>query len=407
MQPEPSPATSDSDSEEDFPDLVVIQPEEISVAIFCALPLESVAVRYSLDQAYKCRPKYSNRNQYVYSFGRIGEHKVVLARPHQIGPVKAALCAAAVSHQFPNVQFALMVGIGAGIPTLPKRDIRLGDVVVGIPQDDHPGVLEYDLGKYEKDGFVLKGSLNKPHPMLISADGSLKEDEIMGHNPLRKILRPLTKNPGYGRPKLHDVLYDPTFHHVSKGGDCSACEVATERKAVSRPARTSKRNYPVVHRGLILSGGGIIQNPEDRERLRRGYDDALCFENSAAGVMDAIPCLVIRGIYDYADTHKQDGWHRYAAAAAAAYCKAVLCKIDGPDEPAVTVKKKTGDALEECESDVPCHAQSGDMAWSEATRTIPPRRLLPNSELACDTLYDYPTASALDRQVHWYNGGNA
>jgi hypothetical protein len=37
--------------------------------------------------------------------------------------------------------------------------------------------------------------------------------------------------------------------------------------------------------------------------------------------------LVVRGICDYADTHKQDNWHYYAAAVAAAYCKALLMKV--------------------------------------------------------------------------------
>ncbi|EEU36414.1 uncharacterized protein NECHADRAFT_8504, partial [Fusarium vanettenii 77-13-4] len=79
-----------------------------------------------------------------------------------------------------------------------------------------------------------------------------------------------------------------------------------------------------VHLGLILSGGGVVKNPEDRRLLRRGNEDAICFEMEAAGIVDQIPCLVIRGICDYADTHKNDDWHRYAAAAAAAYGKAVL-----------------------------------------------------------------------------------
>ncbi|KAF3199305.1 hypothetical protein TWF679_001523 [Orbilia oligospora] len=60
----------------------------------------------------------------------------------------------------------------------------------------------------------------------------------------------------------------------------------------------------------------------------------------AAGIMDEIPCLVVRGISDYADTHKQDAWHCYAAAAAAAYGKAILCRIDGEEvEEMITIKE--------------------------------------------------------------------
>lgn len=47
----------------------------------------------------------------------------------------------------------------------------------------------------------------------------------------------------------------------------------------------------------------------------------LCFEMEAAGALADFPCIVIRGISDYCDTHKNDQWHGYAAAAAAAYAK--------------------------------------------------------------------------------------
>jgi nucleoside phosphorylase len=47
----------------------------------------------------------------------------------------------------------------------------------------------------------------------------------------------------------------------------------------------------------------------------------------AAGLMDRFPCLVIRGICDYADSHKNKRWQAYAAATAAAYAKELLCLI--------------------------------------------------------------------------------
>jgi hypothetical protein len=44
----------------------------------------------------------------------------------------------------------------------------------------------------------------------------------------------------------------------------------------------------------------------------------------AAGLMDHFPCVVVRGICDYSDTHKNDVWQGYAAATAAAYAKELL-----------------------------------------------------------------------------------
>lgn len=56
-------------------------------------------------------------------------------------------------------------------------------------------------------------------------------------------------------------------------------------------------------------------------------NNILCFEMEAAGLMNQFPCLVIRGICDYSDTYKNKGWQGYAAMAAAAYAKDLLCRI--------------------------------------------------------------------------------
>ena len=52
--------------------------------------------------------------------------------------------------------------------------------------------------------------------------------------------------------------------------------------------------------------------------------EVLCFEMEAAGLMLDFPCLVVRGICDYADSHKNKIWQKYAAATAAAFAKELL-----------------------------------------------------------------------------------
>jgi hypothetical protein len=47
----------------------------------------------------------------------------------------------------------------------------------------------------------------------------------------------------------------------------------------------------------------------------------------AAGLMDHFPCLVIRGISDYADSHKNKDWQGHAAITAADYAKELLSEI--------------------------------------------------------------------------------
>ena len=53
----------------------------------------------------------------------------------------------------------------------------------------------------------------------------------------------------------------------------------------------------------------------------------LCFEMEAAGLMNNFPCLMVRGVCDYADAHKNKRWQPYAAATAAAYAKELLSII--------------------------------------------------------------------------------
>ncbi|KEQ66132.1 uncharacterized protein M437DRAFT_41738 [Aureobasidium melanogenum CBS 110374] len=49
----------------------------------------------------------------------------------------------------------------------------------------------------------------------------------------------------------------------------------------------------------------------------------------AAGLMNPLPCLVIRGICDYSDSHKNTEWQGFAAMTAANVVKALLGKLKG------------------------------------------------------------------------------
>jgi nucleoside phosphorylase len=63
-----------------------------------------------------------------------------------------------------------------------------------------------------------------------------------------------------------------------------------------------------------------------RDQLAEQFD-ILCFEMEAAGLVDSLPTLSIRGICDYADSHKNKSWQRYAAGVAAAYAKEWLTVV--------------------------------------------------------------------------------
>ncbi|KAH7129240.1 Pfs, NACHT and ankyrin domain protein [Dactylonectria macrodidyma] len=80
---------------------------------------------------------------------------------------------------------------------------------------------------------------------------------------------------------------------------------------------------PQIHYGAIASGNQVMRSGTARDDIARQLE-VMCFEMEAAGLMDVLPCLPIRGICDYSDSHKSKEWQRYAAATAAAYARELL-----------------------------------------------------------------------------------
>ena len=72
----------------------------------------------------------------------------------------------------------------------------------------------------------------------------------------------------------------------------------------------------VVHRGTIAAGEVVIRSGMQRDELAKA-NAVVCFEMEAAGAFNDFPCMVVRGISDYSNWHKNNRWHGYAAAAAA------------------------------------------------------------------------------------------
>jgi nucleoside phosphorylase len=84
---------------------------------------------------------------------------------------------------------------------------------------------------------------------------------------------------------------------------------------------------PYVFYGTIASGNSVIKDARKRKALMEKHK-VLCCEMEAAGLMNhSFPCLVIRGVSDYADSHKNDGWQDYAASAAAQYAREFLLEL--------------------------------------------------------------------------------
>ena len=69
-----------------------------------------------------------------------------------------------------------------------------------------------------------------------------------------------------------------------------------------------------------------MKRGKTRDRLAKEHG-MLCFEMEAAGLMNQLPCLVVRGICDYSDSHKNKQWQGYAALTAATYAKILLSVV--------------------------------------------------------------------------------
>ena len=310
-------------------------PNNYVVGWICAITTEYVAARAFLDEEHDGPESVSPGDNNDYILGKIGKHNVVVAvlPDGEYGTQSAAYVARDMAHSFPNVRIGLMVGIGGGAPT-PKNDIRLGDVVVSAPRDGKGGVFQYDLGKTIQDqSFRPTGFLNQPPVALRTAVSGLKAQyESDRHQLEEAISSVLQKKPRlrkkYGRPSLNsDTLYQSTFTHPSnsEAGCAEACN-SDASNLILRRERTEEEDIPAIHYGVIASGNQLMKDALLRDKLAK-ETGILCFEMEAAGLMNHFPCLVIRGICDYSDTHKNKEWQGYAAMAAAAYTKDILRRI--------------------------------------------------------------------------------
>ena len=259
----------------------------------------------------------------TYVFGCVNGHNVVIGclPDGRYGTSSAASVARDMVRSFPNLRFALMVGIGGGAPTR-ERDIRLGDVVVSVPHGKLGGVIQYDFGKRLSDGrFQQTSQLNAPPEVLLGVIPEMRRR----YNDPRKLdriseyLRLMEDIPGYQRP-ADDQLYRANYEHKS-GKNCASCEADGLEE---RPPRETSREV-TVHYGIIASANSVMKNATERDQYAKDPElNVLCFEMEAGGLMNNFPCLVIRGICDYSDSHKNDEWHKYAALTAAAYARELL-----------------------------------------------------------------------------------
>ncbi|KAH7460557.1 hypothetical protein FOMA001_g19544 [Fusarium oxysporum f. sp. matthiolae] len=184
----------------------------------------------------------------------------------------------------------------------------------------------------------------------------------------------LEKNPRLrGKYKQPETGADRLFKsEVTHDLSCAAICSDDVSNLVLRPERTEDEDNPTIHYGLIASADRLMKDASARDRLSE-EKEVLCFEMEAAGLMNHFPCLVIRGICDYSDSHKNKEWQGYAAMVAAAYAKDLLCQI-APNR--VEAEQKLGDIL------------SGLQETADDHRDIAKEQLQAQKDLAKERLSD-------------------
>jgi hypothetical protein len=195
-----------------------------------------------------------------------------------------------------------------------------------------------------------RDNLPRPGPEIRAALAKLQTEQ--GRNWLQN---KTSENLGILQQKLSDVevtypgstedrLFKSTYRHnhqnrlecaicANDDGRDNICDKAIEtscqqlecheRELVLR-ARLTQSSNPIVHFGLVASGDTVMKSGEDRDDIAT-RDSVVAFEMEGAGVWENFPSsLVIKGVCDYADSHKNKRWQGYAAATAAAVTKGFL-----------------------------------------------------------------------------------
>ncbi|KAG2002677.1 hypothetical protein GB937_009642 [Aspergillus fischeri] len=304
-------------------------PDFYTVGWIAALPIELAAATAMLDEEHgePCNFDQPHHDTNIYTWGRIGEHNVVITSlaAGVYGTTSAATTATCMLSSFPHIRIGLLVGIGAGIARPEEgRDIRLGDVAVSQPEGSSGGVIQYDLYKAKAGNQrESRAFLNRPPEVLLKALARLQAEHERKPSRVSEFLAQMAKaNPRMVRQRQGYVYQGVENDRLYKATD--------PNEEIRREPRDSSE--PEIHYGTIASGNTLLKDAIHKDRILEDIgQECICFEMEAAGLMNTFPCLVIRGICDYGDSHKSDQWQRYAAATAAAYTKELLAYIPTQD----------------------------------------------------------------------------
>lgn len=297
--------------------------------------------------------------QNQHTTGRIGSHDVVLVLLPRMGKAAAAGVTAHLGHSYGNLKLAILAGVCGGIPRRGGggggAELSLGDVVISEQ------VVQFDLGRQYPGGFVTRNSicdsLGRPSIEIGTLLAIMKTEHGLGRLRARsdKYLTNIQSNAReahrratYQFPGIDkDLLFSPEYIHAHRDGrqcdcrkestPCYAATLASCHELGCDPGASVSRRLSREHHkirivvGNMGSGDAVMKSGFDRDSIARAHNLG-AFEMEGAGMWDQVPCVVAKGIADYADSHKNKEWQPYAAAAAAAVSKALLMQCVRADQ---------------------------------------------------------------------------
>lgn len=324
--------------------------DDFEIAILCALPREFDAVEAVFDEFYDDTPYGKQQGDAnIYRTGRIGSDHIVLTCLPEMGKGSAASVASSLPVSFTGIKLALVIGICGGIP-FPSKDTELilGDIIISNT------IVEYDFGRQYPDSFRRKGA---PKDILGRSNRDIRTllSILQTHRMQNQFQEMLLDNinalegesgrwkyPGASQDRLFEASYRHKHHYQQSDISCicatcqssqdpvcsevlrSDCDkLGCEGGLIPRSRLNVTKPQPRLHFGSLGSADTVMKSGEHRDRLAQ-VEGIIGFEMEGAGISDSLSCLIIKGVCDYADSHKNKAWQDYAAATAACCAKAFL-----------------------------------------------------------------------------------
>jgi nucleoside phosphorylase len=264
-----------------------------------------------------------------------------------MGKGRAASVASSLLVSYPEIKLALVVGICGGAPPPPKyQEIFLGDVIIS------DSVIEYDFGRQYPGGFQrktgLKDTLGRLSREIRTLLNSLRVENARRdlQDQTQQYLHVLQQRGAkWGHPGVSDVLFESRYRHKhyrhasptgcscfgtdspdqiceeALGTDCD--DLGCDKGQQVRCREISEAVGTSIYIGPVASADMVMKSGQHRDEIVR-KEKVIGFEMEGSGVWDNIPCVIIKGVCDYADSHKSKLWQAYAAATGASAAKALL-----------------------------------------------------------------------------------